>query len=71
MLLRGEAGLGKTRLLDEVLTGCADFRLSHATSETFTAMLYLLINIVVVIGRASSRTPGGHPGLHFREVKGT
>ena len=38
VLLRGEAGLGKTRLLDEVLTGCADFRLSHATSETFTAM---------------------------------
>ncbi len=38
VLLRGEAGLGKTRLLDEVLTGCSDFRLSHATSETFTAM---------------------------------
>jgi class 3 adenylate cyclase/tetratricopeptide (TPR) repeat protein len=38
VLLRGEAGLGKTRLLDEVMTGCADFRLSHATSETFTAM---------------------------------
>jgi class 3 adenylate cyclase/tetratricopeptide (TPR) repeat protein len=38
VMLRGEAGIGKTRLLDEVLTGCADFRLSHATSETFTAM---------------------------------
>ena len=37
VMLRGEAGIGKTRLLDEVLTGCVDFRLSQATSETFTA----------------------------------
>lgn len=37
VVFRGEAGLGKTRLLDEALKGCSDFVLTGATGETFTA----------------------------------
>ncbi len=37
IVLRGEAGLGKTRLLDEVLKECGDFVRAGATGETFTA----------------------------------
>lgn len=37
IVLRGEAGLGKTRLLDEALKGCGDFVFTGATGETFTA----------------------------------
>ena len=37
IVLRGEAGLGKTRLLDEVLKDCGDFAVTGATGETFTS----------------------------------
>ncbi len=37
LALVGEAGVGKTRLLDEMLKGCGDFRFTSATGETFTA----------------------------------
>jgi class 3 adenylate cyclase/tetratricopeptide (TPR) repeat protein len=37
VLLRGEAGLGKTRLLDAVLERAADFAVFGATGESFTS----------------------------------
>ncbi len=37
IVLQGEAGLGKTRLLDEVLKRAPDFRVLGATGEAFTS----------------------------------